>query len=213
MDTNWLERSKNNLLPYSETNNFREALTEWFYTGYSHDLEIANQQCDLCEHPNIRYQFEIENKYNGHTLLVGSECINKFNILSIDKNGEILNAEHSRNRVNQDKRDLIKKAKERLLINKIVELAQKDNQFNITDFIDYYKERKAFTPKQLSTLIWRMEKANISYEPKIFKMTIRREREQYQLMTMPNWQIQKIYPMMTTSQKKWVEDNTKFQAA
>ncbi|ULJ64396.1 hypothetical protein [Wielerella bovis] len=207
MSEQWVERSRANLLPLSETNNFEDALKEWIYTGYSNDLEIANEHCELCEHSHIRYQFEIENKYNGNTLLVGSECINKFGILSIDEKGHILNHQQSKSKVNRDKNSLIKKSKEKLLINKLVELAQKDNEFNIQSFIDYYQSRKAFTPKQLFLLIWRFDKTGISYKPSMFTMTMRRHSEQAQLQQMDTWKIEKILPCMKSHQKQWGKNN------
>ena len=51
------------------------------------DVEIADEICHLCDHSNIRYQFEIVNKQNGNLLLIGSECIKKFNIEVVNDEG------------------------------------------------------------------------------------------------------------------------------
>jgi|SRR6185437_1860839 len=91
---NWARNAENNLLPLSrEQHNFALALTEWHYTGNTHDLEEPVEACELCEHPDIRYQFEIVNRHTHQTLLVGSECIHKFEIGAIDEAGALLDRE------------------------------------------------------------------------------------------------------------------------
>jgi len=75
----WASRSAENILPYSnEKRDLALALKEWLYTDDMLDLEAPIEDCQLCDHPDIRYQFSIQNKFNGHELLVGSECINSF---------------------------------------------------------------------------------------------------------------------------------------
>ena len=72
---NWLNRVEANILPYSLSDNVKEALTEWYYTGDTYDLETPCEDCELCDHQDIRYQFVIRNENTGHELLIGSECI------------------------------------------------------------------------------------------------------------------------------------------
>jgi hypothetical protein len=88
---NWISRSADNIFPYSENKkNISSALTEWMYTGEMHDLEKPTGTCELCNHPDIRYQFNIKNTHNHNELIVGSECINKFEIKSFDDKGSLL---------------------------------------------------------------------------------------------------------------------------
>ena len=104
----WAERSAANLLPLSEeTSNLKAALHEWVYSGEMYDLTEPIETCELCEHPDIRYQFKIVNTLNGSELLVGSECITKFGILAVGESGELLNQAESRRKVQQDRRFLI----------------------------------------------------------------------------------------------------------
>jgi hypothetical protein len=92
----WLDNSRRNLLPLSkERVNFSIALKEWNYTGNYTDLEHERSSCELCEHPDIKYQFEIRNSLTSRVLLVGSECIRKFAISAVTSDGEVLSAEQS----------------------------------------------------------------------------------------------------------------------
>lgn len=90
----WAERAAANLLPLSkEKSDLANALREWRYTGDFHDLEAPIENCQLCDHPDIRYQFEIRNLLTGNTLLIGSECINRFGIAATDEEGRLARTE------------------------------------------------------------------------------------------------------------------------
>jgi len=113
----WTERSAANLLPLSEErSSLKVALREWVYSGETYDLIQPVETCELCEHPDIRYQFKIVNKLNGSELLVGSECITKFGILAVGESGEFLNQAESRRKVHQDRRFLIEKGRRKRLV-------------------------------------------------------------------------------------------------
>lgn len=195
---------KKNLLPkIIEKDVLKKAILEWFYTGDMNDLEVAMESCELCNQPNIRYQFLVRNKYNNNELFVGSECINKFGIHAIDEKGNILDSIQSKDKVKKDRRKLINNAKEKNVINSLVYLAHKDNEFkNIESFIDCYRKYKAFTPGQLSTIIWRLNECQIPYIKSNFKMTIKRKKHKEDLLKMNDWKVEKIFDCMTSSQKK-----------
>lgn len=209
---NWASRSAENILPYSEEKkNLAVALDEWTYTGEMHDLESPIETCELCNHPDIRYQFNIRNVHNDNELLVGSECINKFEIKAVSDEGKILNRSESRKKVNRDRRHLVTEAAKKRLINSLVELSRKDDEFNIESFIDYVQDRGSFTPNQLSALIWRLDKHNVTYKPSDFKLTIRRNREKEQIRSMPDWKIEKLWRSLSSSQKQWVLEYTNYK--
>ncbi len=205
----WLDNAAKNLLPLSrEHDNFAVALGEWHYTGNFHDLEVAIEECGLCEHPEIRYQFEIANRHTGNTLLVGSECIHKFEIGAIDEAGVLLDAGDSRRKVEKDRRALIAEARRRRVINTLVRLAGLDQDFKITSFIDYFQERDAFTPNQLATLLWQLDKHRVQYNPSDFSMTIRRGREKEQLLEMPEFKLKSLWRCMSASQRRYFAEET-----
>ncbi|MEC1782111.1 hypothetical protein [Schinkia azotoformans] len=201
----WMERVKKNVFPVSnEKYNIRKALEEWIYEGNMFDVEVAEETCELCDQPNIRYQFEIVNSQNDNSLLIGSECITRFKISVIDEAGNKLSYEDAKKKVGKDRSRLVTEAKEKSVLNALVKLASTDNEFDIENFIKYFKERKAFTPKQLALLVWRLEKAKIDFNMSHFKLTIKRNREKEQLLELEDWKLRCIWDCLSTSQRQFV---------
>ncbi len=157
VNVNWLSRVKDSIFPLSkEKRVIRIALKEWSYNGETYDLEEPTEDCQLCYHPNIRYQFAIVNRYTNESLLIGSECITEFDIRAVDERGNLLNHEQTGKKVKTDRNKLITESQRKRVIASIVALASQDREFKIDSFIDYYQERKAFTPNQLSLIVWRL---------------------------------------------------------
>lgn len=208
----WAQKSAANLLPLSvERAQLSVALREWLYTGDMYDVETPIETCELCEHPDIRYQFKIINRHNGNEMLVGSECINKFGISATDELGNILGRDESRRRVNRDRRFLVNEARKRRLVNTLVALSAVEETFDINSFISYVLDRDAFTPNQLALLFWRLDQHKIKYSPRDFKLVIRRDREKNQLRQMEDRKIRKLWPSMSTSQRTWLREHTNYE--
>lgn len=188
------------IVSVGEKLNFNVALAEWNYTGSFFDLEDERSACELCEHPDIKYQFEIRNGYTSKRMLVGSECIRKFSISAVDDSGEVLGLTESAKKVSHDRRTAIARAELRTIVNTLVALANVDQQFEIETFIDYFKTRGAFTPKQLLLLLWRLDKYSIAYSTCKFKIVLRRHREQSQIEEILDWQFEKLRPYLTPNQ-------------
>ncbi|WP_339872979.1 hypothetical protein [uncultured Brevundimonas sp.] len=198
----WAQRAARNLLPLSrEKSDLAVALREWRYEGGFYDLELPEETCELCDHPDIRYQFEIRNRFIDSRLPISSECINRFGISATGEDGEDLDAAGTRKKVGRDRRTLVEEARKKRVITALVTLSQADDQFTILSFIDYLKDRGAFTPKQLTILLWRFEKYRVPFGVRDFKLTIRRDREKVQLMEMADWQIERLLPAMSVSQR------------
>jgi len=201
----WASRAAANIFPLSrEKDDLALALHEWRYTGDYNDLEAPIETCKLCDHPDIRYQFEIQNLHTAETLLVGSECINRFNIAATDEEGRTLDADGTRKKLAKDRRKLVDDARRRRLVKALVALAHADKEFNIHSFIDYLQKRDAFTPYQVTTLMWRFEKHGIDHNPKDFKITIKRGREKAQLVKMSDWQLRRLLPCLSTGQRDYL---------
>lgn len=206
----WIEQVKKNIIPLSEEKeDLKKAFEEWSHNNNVYDLEEAKEVCGLCGQSNLRYQFEIENQKNGNTLLVGSECINKFGIKAIDEDGNILDEEETKKKLSSNKYKLVTNAKEKAVIEALIKLVQVDEEFNSESFLEYYKNRKAFTPFQLATLVWRLNKNSIEYKHLDFKVIIRRDREKEQLLKMEDWKLKKIWPFLSSYQKKFCKQNRK----
>src|SRR3546814_13751215 len=68
-------------------------ISDWSSDVCSSDLlEAADGTCELCGQQELRYHFEIENDETAGSLLVGSECIKRFEITGIDEQGQRLDA-------------------------------------------------------------------------------------------------------------------------
>ena len=204
----WSETSVNNLLPLSRSSVFVEALREWFYTGRNEDYEKPIEACQLCEHEDLRYHFHIKNQHTGGELWVGSRCILRFEIPAIDREGRFLDAMESKKKVLSDQRKLVRSAERKAVRRLLVELRQADQEFRISSFIDYYDTRGAFTPKQLSLIIWRLRENDVHGKGFGLKMTIRRDHEKDQLLAMKEWQIQQLWPYMSKHQQQWYKEET-----
>lgn len=208
----WLERVKANIFPVSEEQiNVIRALGEWVYQGNMYDVEIAEETCELCDQPHIRYQFEIINTINSNTLQIGSECINRFKIGVLDDKGVQLSAENAKKKVNKDRNKLVTEAKVKSMINSLVSLSRVDNEFDIESFIKYYKENGAFTPKQLSTLIWRLEKYNVHHIKSHFKLTIKKNKDKEQLLNLAAFKVKQIWECLSNSQKDFYTEQQRLK--
>ena len=84
----WLKKSEQNLIPLSISNDFSGALKEWFFTGDVEDHLGELVECEMCEHPELRYHFEIKNRLKENVLWVGSSCIERFQEIEDKKEAE-----------------------------------------------------------------------------------------------------------------------------
>lgn len=91
------------------------------------------------------------------------------------------------------------------MVKALVALAHVDKAFNIHSFIDYLQKRDAFTPIQVSTLLWRLDRHAIDHNARDFKLTIKRRREKAQLEKQSEWQIQRLLPCLSPIQRAYVE--------
>lgn len=204
----WASRVSKNLLPLSrEKDQLALALREWRYTGEFHDLEEPVEDCQLCDHPDIRYQFEIRNLHTSETLLIGSECIHRFGIAATDEEGRTLDAAGTRKKVERDRRKLIEAARKRRVMIALVALAHADVDFDISSFVDYLQKREAFTPKQLSIVLWRLDRHRIKFDVRDFTLTIRRNREKTQLLEMEDWRLERLLPALSASQRTFLHEH------
>lgn len=205
----WLLQVQKRIFPVSlEKNDLKKALGEWEYRENVYDLGSPDADCELCGHADIRYQFEIVNRINSNRLLIGSECITRYSDISVYQgSNRISDPNLARQKVGRDRGRLITEAHTKAVINSLINLAKVDQDFGqekIESFIIYYQERGAFTPRQLSTLIWRLEKHQVDFKKFYLKMTIKKNIEKEQFLSMENWRIRKIYNSLSASQKKFL---------
>lgn len=66
------DKVKSNLISLSNAKTYDEAKLEWVLKN---QWASPGGTCQLCGHNPITYHFQIKNKLNDHTLILGSECI------------------------------------------------------------------------------------------------------------------------------------------
>lgn len=76
----WIERATANLLQYSTYEgsgepSFHRLMHEWEMTDAFNDLEETSGTCELCDHPNIRYQYEVRNRFTKIHLWSASNAV------------------------------------------------------------------------------------------------------------------------------------------
>ena len=185
-------------------------LSEWYYNGDMTEAEFGTEPCQLCSHPDLKYQFGITNSHTNHKLFVGSECINRFELSGVGNYGEFIDSQETKKKLSYDRRKLIKDVAKRRVLNCLILLNSKttNSQFNFEKTLEYFKERGKFSPKHLGLIFWKLDTNKISYKKADFKVSLQRNREKEQLLEMENWKLEKIWQSLTSQQKKWHKKNS-----
>lgn len=222
----WIERVAKNLLPLSEEKKeLALAMREWIYDGVMNDargeeedggFSLENDDlpdCELCDHPYIRYQFQINNQNNNNSLWIGSSCITKFGdgIQVVDSTGVSLLGEAAQKKVEQDRNSMIKEAKRKNVIHTLNQMRPFSNDGFIDSLITYFNRREAFTPDQLLNILSTLRGNNIRFKPGHLKMTMRRNREKEQLKNMDDNGLRHLWRSLSSNQRNWVLEMRKEQ--
>ncbi len=197
----WGEASKTNLLSLSkEQQEFELALREWEHTGIVKDHLSATELCQLCEHSNLRYHFEILNRVTQATLQVGSSCIHKFDITVYDDGGNELVGKAKSEKLDAE----ISEKHREMMLEPLRSLWQADESSQ--DFIQLavssFNERSGFSPENLLKLFRLMEKHQIEYARQIYKVVLRSNQDKNELFAMKEDQLEFIWPGLSSSQRQ-----------
>ncbi|WP_224368007.1 hypothetical protein [Hyalangium versicolor] len=207
---NYFERIKPHLLPASvEQKEVAEALKEWVYRGESFILDARSGTCELCGQQDLSFHFAIDNRHNQNRLLIGSECIKRFDISVQDALGIEVVGRKAHQKVDADRRELENQARLRRVLNVLVQLARKprfEEDINVESFAMYYRKNGAFTPRQLFLILWQVEKYGVPYRKTDFKVKLRSEREKEQIAEMSPERMKLLWPAMTPAQRKRAEE-------
>jgi hypothetical protein len=204
----WLENSKKNLLALSEEKqNFIKAIQEWFFTGEIIDYHLANEMCELCEKDELRYHFEIRNKIDNY-LLVGSKCIEKFDITVIDNEG---------NEIKENKNLYLQKQARIRHVDQVLNMLSKSNS---TETIQGISKKKLdeycistfewdekLDPKMLNYMFLRFDEEKIQYDKRFFAISIRSNDNKAKLLKLDKIQFDRIKGALSISQRNFYEQN------
>jgi hypothetical protein len=193
---NYPQRVRDNILPLSIGNTLPEAFEEWSFTDRTVDHEDATETCQLCEHEELRYHFQIENALTHHTLWVGSQCILKFG-LSVFEEGQTLSPKEAQRKLDR----LTQQMRLQSCIKALEKLAAAENNKILNSALDYYQRNKFLTPRYAFVVLWRLQEHGIEHSPTFFKIHLNKQRYKSDLQKMEASRVHLIWPALSSSQR------------
>lgn len=191
------QRVRDNILPLSIGASLPEAFEEWSFTERTIDHGKPIETCQLCEHEELRYHFEIKNVLTQNILWVGSQCILKFN-LSVFEYGRRLSSTDAKKKLDR----LMQQMRLESCINALEKLAAAENNGILSSSLAFYKKNKYLTPKFAFVVLWRLQTNNIDHSPSFFKISLKKNRYQNDLRTMPINRVHIIWPALSSTQRE-----------
>lgn len=207
-NVSWEEMAWFTLVPLSVSAKLSPALDEWRYRGEYKDYLVPSQSCELCHEDGLRYHFRIINQLNRNRMWLGSECITHFGILAVDESGTLLGAEESAKMVQRDRRRMENEARMAHVLQSLDRLVAVDPRFSRADSLELkgsIGERGGLSPKQALDLMVRFRQHAVDVAPSAFKVSIRRDLDRAELVSMPEREIKQIWPCLSWSQRKLVD--------
>jgi hypothetical protein len=191
------QRVADNILPLSVAKILPDAFSEWYFTENIEDHEVANADCELCDHEQLRYHFEITNRHTDNCLWVGSSCILKFQV-QVFEHGKLLDPKGSKKKLN----DLTQKMRLDSCIKSLRILATKEANDILSNALEFYIKNKYLTPKFAYVVFWRLSSNKIDYSPSFFKVNLRKDKYKTDLAQMPKDRVHVIWPALSSSQRE-----------
>lgn len=194
---NYPQRVRDNILPLSVGETLPEAFEEWSFTERTIDHEQPIETCQLCEHEELRYHFEIKNALTNKVLWVGSQCILKFN-LSVFEQGRRLSADDAKKKLER----LMRQMRLQSCISALEILAEAEGNDILSKALAFYKKNKYLTPKFAFVVLWRLQVKKIDHNPSFFKINLQKDKYQRDLREMPLDRVHVIWPALSSAQRK-----------
>lgn len=200
--SNWAERAAAALLPHSIAQTLTAAILEWVYSGNFLDLEANDGVCELCGQHDLRYHFEIENRETLGDLMVGSECIKRFDIGGIDESGNRLDAAATGKLVDRHRRGLVEDARKQRVMTALLKLGKATPDFDAMSFIAFVDDKRAFTPKQVAMVFWKLDMFGVKYRPGDWKVRLTRQSDRSQMRTLKPAAFNRVWAALTLAQRQ-----------
>ncbi len=198
MSQSYPQRVRENILPLSVANTLPEAFKEWYFTEETIDYEDAIEDCQLCDHEQLRYHFKIENEDTNHALWVGSQCILKFQVRVYDDYGHTLDERGAKRKLNK----LLDKMRIESCIKALDVVASKTRHKILISALKYYKQNKYLTPKFAFVVFWQLQENGIEHSPTFFKISLRRQSHKDDLEEMPTDRVHFFWKALTPAQRR-----------
>lgn len=194
---NYPQRVRDNILPLSVASTLPEAFEEWSFTENTKDHEEPIETCQLCEHEELRYHFEIRNAITKKTLWVGSQCILKFG-LSVFEDGVRLTQNQTKKKLDR----LMQRMRLESCLKALKRLAETENSDILENALAYYEKNKFLTPKFAFVVLWRLQHNKIDHSPSFFKVSMKKQKYKDDLREMPTSRVHTIWPALSSAQRK-----------
>src|SRR3546814_6929751 len=91
----------------------------------AYEMRISDWSSDVC----------------SSSLLVGSECIKRFEITGVDEQGQRLDADATGKLVDRHRRGLVEDARKQRVMTALLKLGQEVDDFDAWDFIDFVEDK------------------------------------------------------------------------
>ena len=183
------------------------AIKEWTFSGEVIEYDEPVYICTLCNNNNLIRHFKIYNEI-GNEMLVGSECIKKFEIPVFNENSE---------RIEKDVVNYLNTYSQRIYILKIFEeLISKNNLSEMRGNIrhdldksckDIFQRYDILNARIVNYLFVRFKEENIKFKPKKFKISIKSKDDQFYLLSLNEVQFNRINKALTKPQIKFYKEN------
>jgi len=196
------QRVADNILPLSMAGTLPEAFQEWYFTENIEDHKTADEDCELCDHEQLRYHFEIKNRNTNRTLWVGSSCILKFQV-QVFENGTLLDSKASKKKLN----DIKKKMRLDSCINALRNLAAKETNDILSNALTFYLKNKHLTPKLAFVVFWKLNSNKIDHSPSFFKVSLKKDKYKRDLAQMEPDRVHMIWAALSSSQRQIALDS------
>jgi hypothetical protein len=200
----WIERATANLLRFSTDrepgeDSFAEVMREWEMTSGYNDLEEPTGTCELCEHQEIRHQYEVQNRFTKIALWVGSKCIEKF-VPLYENDVEVTNPEEKARLLTRITTKLIDEARRQRAERLIDDLSKIDDRFAGSSWVRDWK--KGYSVKQLQMMAFAATHAGLKFNAADFQINTRRGRVVDQAKDLQRWQYQQLRPAFPPARQK-----------
>ncbi|MUJ26358.1 hypothetical protein [Aliivibrio fischeri] len=207
----WLEKSIENILPLSISNEFSVAFSEWLFSGEVVDYGHVCVECQLCEHDELRYHYKINNEFTNNSLWVGSSCILRFEeIVVFNENSEAVTSK-------DDRRKVLERALKAKQIDISLEPLRRlwRANFERRDYIHYHaeeiKNNNSISPDALNVLFISLQDFNIDFKPENYSVNLRDSFNQHQLLHMNEESQKLIWKTMSSQQRSKYKHKMKFK--
>ena len=168
------QKVRDNILPLSVAGTLPEAFKEWSFTDNTIDHEEAIETCQLCEHEEIRYHFEIRNALTSKMLWVGSQCILKFHV-SVFEDDVLLTQNQAKKKLER----LMKKMRLESCLKALRKLTETEDNDILSSALEFYEKNKFLTPKYAFVVLWRLRRHKIDHNSSFFKVNLKRSKYKY----------------------------------